>query len=246
MSKHNPNSDSCGLRPAIGYTRCSTIGQSEDGVTIAAQQARIEGWCQARSLQLLSTHTDEGCTGRTMSGRPGLHKALEHACSARAVFVVCSLSRASRSTRDCIAISQRLERAGADFASLAESLDTTTPSGRFAFRLFGSLGELEADLVSERTREALSFKRARGERTSGIAPYGYEFGDDGQSLVVVPVEQDTLARMIELRKSDMGWQRIGKTLDAEGMHPRTASRWAPETVRGICRRVMREREMVKP
>jgi DNA invertase Pin-like site-specific DNA recombinase len=55
--------------------------------------------------------------------------ALEAACRAKAVLVVYSLSRMSRSVTDTLAIVARLDKAGAGFVSLTESIDTTTADG---------------------------------------------------------------------------------------------------------------------
>src|SRR4029079_2897801 len=52
------------------------------------------------------------------------------------------------------------ERIG--FQSVTESIDTTTPSGKLVFHIFGSLAEFERDLIRERTQAGLSAARARG------------------------------------------------------------------------------------
>jgi len=53
-----------------------------------------------------------------MDQRRGLIAALDHACRRKAVLVVFSLSQLARSTRDRLAIADRLELAGADLVSL--------------------------------------------------------------------------------------------------------------------------------
>ncbi len=68
-------------------------------------------------------------TRKRADNRPGLVAALEAACRAKAVLVVYSLSRMSRSVTDTLAIVARLDKAGAGFVSLTESIDTTTADG---------------------------------------------------------------------------------------------------------------------
>ena len=53
--------------------------------------------------------------------------------------------------------------------------------------------ELERAMIRERTRSAMSVKRKRGERISGHAPYGWDFGTKGR-LVENAGEQRIIAR----------------------------------------------------
>jgi DNA invertase Pin-like site-specific DNA recombinase len=55
-----------------------------------------------------------------------------------------------------------LNRCGVGFRSLSGQIDTTTPSGKLVFHVFGALAEFERDLIQERTRAGLSAARARG------------------------------------------------------------------------------------
>jgi DNA invertase Pin-like site-specific DNA recombinase len=54
--------------------------------------------------------------------------------------------------------------------------------------------ELERAMIRERTRSAMSVKRSRGERISGHAPYGWDFGPGGR-LVQNASEQKIITRM---------------------------------------------------
>lgn len=52
------------------------------------------------------------------------------------------------------------------FVSLTDSIDTSTPAGRFFFHVMASLAEMERELTVERTRAGLESARSRG-RTGG-------------------------------------------------------------------------------
>ncbi len=49
--------------------------------------------------------------------------------------------------------------------SLHESINTSTPTGKLTFHLFGALAEFERNLIRERTQAGLSAARARGRRS---------------------------------------------------------------------------------
>src|SRR3990170_126433 len=100
-------------RRATGYVRVSTERQVNEGVSLEAQRERIAAWCKATDHELSKVHTDEGLSGKRADNRPGLLAALEDVCREGGVLIVYSLSRLARSTRDAIAIADRLEKAGA-------------------------------------------------------------------------------------------------------------------------------------
>lgn len=64
-----------------------------------------------------------------------------------------------------------LKGRGVEFASLQESLDTTTkPGGSFVYRVFGAVAEFEEDLILERTMAHLEASRACGRHGSRPRP----------------------------------------------------------------------------
>jgi DNA invertase Pin-like site-specific DNA recombinase len=73
-----------------------------------------------------------------------------------------SADRVRRSLRHLIEVVRELEDRQVGFRSLSEGIDTTTPSGKLVFHLFGALAEFERALIIERTRAGLAAARARG------------------------------------------------------------------------------------
>ena len=96
---------------AVGYTRVSTEEQAREGVSLDAQKARIEAWALANETTLVGFFEDAGISGSRTENREGLQKAIGMACEKRAILVVYSLSRLSRSTKDTLALAERLEEA---------------------------------------------------------------------------------------------------------------------------------------
>ena len=221
-------------RIAIGYARVSTTGQAEEGVSLADQQNRIAAYCQAHGYRLLRVEVDAGLSGGRADNRPALQRALTGVCKGRGVLVVCKLDRLARSTRDAIDLAERIDKCGADLASIGESIDTASAAGRFVFRLMASLGEMEREVVGERTRAAMAHKRAEGQRISRHLPYGYRLADDGVQLVEDADQQQALRRMREPRAEGLGYLRVAQTLTAEGFQPSRASAWSA----AACHRIL--------
>ena len=200
------------MKTAIGYTRVSTVDQATEGASLDAQKARIREWAEANGYRLVAIHSDAGLSGKRADNRPGLQKALNTACRTRgAALVAYSLSRLARSTRDAIAIADRLTKARADLVSLSESIDTTTAAGKMVFRMLAVLAEFERDLVSDRTTAAMQHKRRKGERVSRFAPYGHDFTADDR-LVENVAEQTVIADIRDMRARQVPIARIARGL----------------------------------
>jgi DNA invertase Pin-like site-specific DNA recombinase len=93
--------------------------------------------------------------------RPVLAEALAFARSGD-VIAVYSLSRLARSIRHLLDLADDLEKRGVGLRSVTESLDTSTPGGRFTFAVLAALNQMEVELLRERTRAGLRAARARG------------------------------------------------------------------------------------
>jgi DNA invertase Pin-like site-specific DNA recombinase len=100
--------------------------------------------------------------------RPELHKMLEQMRDGD-VLVVWKLDRLSRSLKDLLQILDRIDKIGAGFKSLTESIDTTTPAGRMMMQMIGSFAEFERAMIRERTKAGLDRARSEG-RVGGRRP----------------------------------------------------------------------------
>jgi site-specific DNA recombinase len=225
------------MQAAVGYVRVSSETQVQEGVSLEAQEAKIRAWCEVSGFKLINLHIDAGLSGCRADNRPALNLAVYEACKHRAALVVYSLSRLARSTKDCLSISERLAKSGADLVSLSERLDTTTAAGKMVFRMLAVLGEFERDQISERTKGAMSHLRKQRKRISGVLPYGWDLGEDGESLIPNPREQQGLRFIQELRASGLGRRRIASALTLEGiLTKRGRAVWTPQCVGRIVRR----------
>lgn len=224
-------------RPAVAYIRVSTDRQATEGVSLEAQRARLEAWAVANGSELVAVHVDAGLSGGRADNRPGLQAALTDVCRCGGVLVVYSLSRVARSTKDTLAIADRLERSGADLVSLSESIDTTTAAGKMVFRMLAVLAEFERDLISERTTSAMAHLRHEGQRISGRIPLGFDVLEDGH-LVPNVDEQETLGLIRRLREEGRTLRAIAAELEERGIRTKTGgSTWAPKVLADVLGRV---------
>ena len=220
------------MQRAIGYIRVSTQGQADEGVSLDAQRAKIQAWCSLNDAALVAVFEDAGVSGANMTNREALQAALK--ATTKGMALVCySISRLARSTRDMLAISEKLDAKGADLVSLTEKIDTTTATGRMVFRLLASLAEFERDQIGERTKMALKHKRAQGEVYAPV-PFGYT-AVDGR-LVTVQAEAAIVRDILALREAGHSFAAIADTLNARGVEGKRGGRWFASTVRYVIQR----------
>ena len=124
---------------------------------------------------------------------------------------------------------------GVALASVAESIDATTAAGQFMLNILGSVAQWERDIISERTRDAMAFKRKSGQRVGAI-PYGYDLGRDGEMLVWNQHEQKAIANMERMRRRGFSYQRISDRLNTIGVTSKAGRNWYPKTVRSVLMR----------
>lgn len=221
---------------AIGYVRVSTEGQASEGVSLEAQQARIQAWCTANGYTLLSIEIDAGISGGRSDNRPSLQRAITSACEHKAALIVYSISRLSRSTKDTIALSDRLAKSGADLVSLSERIDTTTASGKMYFRLMAVLGEFERDQIAERTKGALLHLKQQGKRYTRVLPFGYDVAMDGETLLANAAEHTGIQLMHALRTDGLSLRQIAAELTQRGIASKTGRPWSAQAINNILMR----------
>lgn len=195
----------------------------------------MRAFCLANGYEVAGSFT-EAISGAKAANRAQLQQALEMVCKAKGVLVVYALSRLARSVRDTLAISERLEKAGANLASLNERIDTSSAIGKMVFRLLSTLNEFERDQLAERTTAAMAHLRRHGKRISSRLPLGFDLAEDGETLVENPTEQATIRQILDWRSAGVRVSTIAHRLRSQGVPTKMGGQWHPVTVKVILER----------
>ncbi len=148
---------------AVAYRRCSTTEQHDSHLGLDAQEAAIRAETGRRGWVFAADYHDVA-SGKTTEGRGGLAAAADHARKVGGVLVASRLDRVSRDVIDFAMLLRRAEREKWAVLVMDMPVDTSTPAGRFAAVMMANAAELERNLISARTKEALAAKKARGAR----------------------------------------------------------------------------------
>ena len=133
----------------FGYIRVSTVEQSLEMQKNALKGYEVERWFD-----------DDGISGKSMD-RPGMNQLKEYLRRDDTLYVY-SLSRLGRNAIEIMQFTEHLISQGVALVSHTESIDTTTPMGRMFFGMITLMGQLERELIRERTVQGLKTARDNG------------------------------------------------------------------------------------
>jgi site-specific DNA recombinase len=219
---------------AVGYTRVSTDEQAREGVSLDNQRVKIETYCQLHDIELAGIVEDAGKSAKDLN-RPGIQE-LQTLIKTRQInaVVVYKLDRLSRSVLDTLNLVELMRRNKVEFHAIVDNVDTGTAMGKFFFQLTAAYAEMERNLISERTRDALQHKIAKGER-AGQIPYGWSLAPDGKTLVTNEKEQEIIALVRELHDEGYSYRAICRELEAKHYEP-VGIKWHHQTINNILKK----------
>ena len=144
----------------VSYLRVSTGKQGASGLGLEAQREAVKTYLNGGNWRIVAEFVEVE-SGRN-SDRPVLAQALAAARLHRVPLVVAKVDRLTRS----LDFLTRLIEAGVDvrFCDLPK---IEGPTGRFMLQQMAAVAELEASMISKRTRDALAAAKARGRKLGG-------------------------------------------------------------------------------
>ncbi len=218
----------------IGYIRVSTDEQARQGISLLAQESKIIDYAKLNDLDLSKVIHDEGESGKDLK-RPGMEEIIWLAKDKKIQgVIVYKLDRLSRRVLDTLNLIELFDKYGVAFHSITERIDTKTAMGRFFITILSALAQMERDLISERTKGALNFKRSQGGLAGGV-PYGYTSKGKKKEAKITKddYEQRILNTILEARKLGGSYNNIANSLNKEGIPTRIGKRWYPQTIKSI-------------
>lgn len=227
----------------VAYLRVSSEGQV-DGYGLDAQRRAVRAWAKANGYQIVHTCVDEAISGALEAAdRPGLACSLDAITTGLADgIIVARLDRLARQlTVQEATLALVWTRGAKVFAADTGEIHRDDPDDpmRTAIRqVMGVFAELDRKMVAKRLRDGRVAKAAAGRKAVGDYPFGYAATGKGRERDAGPtgVEQEAVARILELRRAGCSYRAIASALDAEGHKPRRAASWSAAAVRNVALR----------
>lgn len=150
---------------AVAYYRVSTDRQGGSGLGLEAQRETVRTFLEGQGWPPLSEYTEVE-SGR-LRERPELKKALAACRVHKATLVIAKLDRLARNQTFLM----ELIDSGTHVAFCDLPQVPPGPTGRFILQQMAAVAELEAGLISERTKAALKAAKERGATLGGYRGY---------------------------------------------------------------------------
>ena len=229
-------------RAFVGYVRVSTHQQGRSGLGLEAQEATIRAFMRPED-RLLAPLYVEVESGRNAT-RPKLAEALDRCRRTGATLLVAKLDRLSRNVPFLRAVIDSSVDVG--FCDLPHI--PPGAMGRFLLTQMAAVAELEAGLVSERTKAALAIAKARGVKLGGDRGYrpsappdaakGAAASAAARGRVADHAAYELVPALDELRQggaASLG--AIAAGLNARGVRTPRGSEWTATAVKRVLARV---------
>ncbi|MBP9111502.1 MAG: recombinase family protein [Polyangiaceae bacterium] len=171
------------------YARVSTARDQSPEM----QVRELREIASQRGWQVVAEFVDIGVSG-AKDRRPQLDALMKRVRRGVDIVAVYKFDRFARSVRHLLLALDEFRALGVDFVSARDGVDTSTPTGRFHFQIVGAVGELERELIRDRTLSGIENARSKGIKF-------------GRPRVVVDVEE-----MCRLRKAGKSIKDIARIL----------------------------------
>jgi len=211
---------------AFGYIRVSSVGQAaEERDGYKRQEAAVRAWAKSHGVRIVRWFRESISGATNPLERPSFQDMLTALHSNGVKLVICE--KYDRVARDSMWIEWAIRHLrdngfGLVSASEPELADDTDPHRKAMRGMISIFAELEKSALVLKLRAARQrAKASRRDYREGRKPFGAR-----------PGEQETITRILELRRQGLAYDTIAERLNAEGISAR-AGRWHATSVSRI-------------
>ncbi|MCH9045094.1 MAG: recombinase family protein [SAR324 cluster bacterium] len=216
----------------VGYACLNTMSQQPKNFTLEDQQRIIQDFVKSNGWKLVDIYQEVTDTSTAQNQQPKLLQIIAESDKRNFdVLVIARLDRLTRNIRQLnTLISQMCMKNGVELISIDEGLDTRNQCGELALKIIDIITKWDTKRISDRTREIIARKRAKGERV-GHAPFGYTYSN--KKLIAVDSELKTVALIREQRDNGYSYHKIAKYLNERKIPSKRGGIWYAETVKTV-------------
>ncbi|MCW3094142.1 MAG: hin 2 [Ferruginibacter sp.] len=192
-------------------------------------EKRARNYAESKGWNVITVYRLDAMSGKSIMEYPETKRMLKDIENGIISGIVFSkLARLARNVKELLEISEIFRAKGADLISLADLIDTSTPSGRMFFTFMAGMAQWEREEISERVAASVPIRAKMGKPLGGQASFGYTW--EGRELKVREQEAPIRKLLYEIFLKTKRKRATASELNNLGYRTRNGSFFSDTTV----------------
>ena len=222
------------LKRKLKVAAYARVSSSKDAMlhSLSAQVSYYNKYISSHDdWEFVGIYADEGISG-TKEDRNEFQRMIND-CRAGKIDLILTkaISRFARNTMTMLEIVRELKNLNVDVFFEEQNLHSISSDGEMVLTLLASVAQEEARSVSENQKWRIRKDFEKGLIWGGSSAYGYRIIN--KKMVIIPEEAKLVKRIFQLYISGLGFQKISKLLNDEGIPAMRAKRWNKQSLQQI-------------
>ncbi|MCI2230304.1 recombinase family protein [Polaribacter sp. MSW13] len=220
------------MKKRIGvWIRVSTkLQQNSDSPEHHLQKAKM--YAELKEWEIVEEYHLEAVSGKSVISHHEAQRMMRDIQSGHIDALIFSkISRLARNVKELLEFSDHFQKHNADLVSLGESIDTSSPSGRFFYTIISAMSQWERENIVERIKSSVEVRAKMGKVMGGI-PFGYKrVGKDDMELD--EHEAPIRKMMFDLFLEHKRYATVANILNDKGYRTKRKSLFSGTTVKRL-------------
>ena len=222
------------LKRKLRVAAYARVSSSKDAMlhSLSAQVSYYNKYISSHDdWEFVGIYADEGISG-TKEDRDEFQRMIND-CRAGKIDLILTkaISRFARNTMTMLEIVRELKNLNVDVFFEEQNLHSISSDGEMVLTLLASVAQEEARSVSENQKWRIRKDFEKGLIWGGSSAYGYRIIN--KKMVIIPEEAKLVKRIFQLYIGGLGFQKISKLLNDEGIPAMRAKRWNKQSLQQI-------------